>query len=64
MTPDELADARERCGAWRSESDLPVLDSFDEAVKRRERLEALFPGFTLEQIEAGLRTPACEEAKP
>ena len=58
-----LAEARDRAGEWGPDSDLEPYDAFDVSVAQRERLEALFPGFTYEQIMAGLTVPACEEEK-
>jgi hypothetical protein len=63
MTPCERADAIERCGVWGPESDLEPLDPFPE-FQAMWRLLDTFPGYSLEQIMAGLRTPACEETKP
>ena len=42
---------------------LPVIDRFEEAVARRERLETTFPGFSYEQIIRGLTVPAVAECE-
>lgn len=55
LTPDASADrgtVTDRC--WWAESETEF----------RARLAALFPGFSHEQIIAGLTVPACEETTP
>lgn len=47
----------ERCWWFETEAE------FRAALAEERRLLALFPGFTLAQIMAGLTVPACEETK-
>lgn len=54
--PDDDPDD-ERCWWFDTEAE------FRAALAEERRLLALFPGFTIAQIMAGLTVPACEETK-